>query len=335
MKELSEYSPSIAPTGSTAYGTLKNETAPEEGDGTAVVAEHIQDLQYALYAILQLAGQSPNGTLESTSNKQLLSAMGQILSMKYNVGTTYAKGMLAWEIAADVFKCYVSKTNANLANAFSSSTDWQLFYSVGINGVVTFNDIFYDNSGTSLSASTVQAAITEVSSVALPVGTILEYAGSTAPTGYLMADGSAVSRTTYANLFAVHGVTFGIGDGVTTFNLPSKKGRKGVGYDATQTEFNTLGKIGGAKTVTLTAAQSGSPLHGHPTRISKTAQGTTGSDGNGGCILENSDDANYVAYTGTPDATAGHQIGGNTPQNATESHGILDPYITLNYIIKY
>lgn len=57
-------------------------------------------------------------------------------------------------------------------------------------------------------------------SASIPTGTILPYAGSTAPSGYLLCDGSAVSRTTYAALFAVIGTTYGEGDGNSTFNLP-------------------------------------------------------------------------------------------------------------------
>lgn len=53
-----------------------------------------------------------------------------------------------------------------------------------------------------------------------PAGIISTYAGSTAPTGWLICDGSAVSRTTYANLFSVIGTTYGSGDGETTFNIP-------------------------------------------------------------------------------------------------------------------
>jgi microcystin-dependent protein len=53
-----------------------------------------------------------------------------------------------------------------------------------------------------------------------PVGAIVPYGGDTAPTGYLLCDGSAVSRTTYADLFAVIGTKYGSGDGSTTFNLP-------------------------------------------------------------------------------------------------------------------
>ena len=55
----------------------------------------------------------------------------------------------------------------------------------------------------------------------LPTGMIMAFAGSTAPTGFLLCDGSAVSRTTYADLYAVIGDTYGAGDGSTTFNVPN------------------------------------------------------------------------------------------------------------------
>lgn len=56
---------------------------------------------------------------------------------------------------------------------------------------------------------------------AVPTGSFLPYGGSTAPTGWLLNNGGAISRTTYANLFAVIGTTYGAGDGSTTFNLPN------------------------------------------------------------------------------------------------------------------
>ena len=56
-----------------------------------------------------------------------------------------------------------------------------------------------------------------------PVGSISLFAGKTAPTGWLICDGSAVSRTTYANLFSVIGTTSGSGNGSTTFNNPVNK----------------------------------------------------------------------------------------------------------------
>lgn len=57
--------------------------------------------------------------------------------------------------------------------------------------------------------------------ISMPTGTVLPFAGSTTPNEYLLCDGSAVSRSTYANLFKVIGTTYGAGDGYSTFNLPN------------------------------------------------------------------------------------------------------------------
>lgn len=65
----------------------------------------------------------------------------------------------------------------------------------------------------------------------VPSGAVFWFAASTAPTGYLKANGAAVSRTTYAALFAVVGTTFGSGDGSTTFNLPNLLGEFIRGWD--------------------------------------------------------------------------------------------------------
>ena len=60
-------------------------------------------------------------------------------------------------------------------------------------------------------------------------GMIFAYAGASAPTGFLLCDGSAVSRTTYAGLFSLIGTTYGAGDGSTTFNVPDLRGRFAIG----------------------------------------------------------------------------------------------------------
>ncbi len=64
----------------------------------------------------------------------------------------------------------------------------------------------------------------------LPVGFVAMYGTATPPTGWLLCDGAAVARTTYANLFAVIGTSYGAGDGSTTFNLPSFQQRFPIGY---------------------------------------------------------------------------------------------------------
>lgn len=71
-----------------------------------------------------------------------------------------------------------------------------------------------------------------------PVGTILMYGSDAAPSGYLKCDGTAVSRTTFANLFSVIGTTFGKGDGSTTFNLPNFNGRMPISYCYEQMNVN-------------------------------------------------------------------------------------------------
>lgn len=96
---------------------------------------------------------------------------------------------------------------------------------------------------------------------ATPVGSTVNGYWTTAPSGYLLEDGSAVSRETYAALFAVIGITFGAGDGSTTFNLPDSRGKVSVAKNTADTEFNTIGETGGEKAHLLVAAELPSHLH--------------------------------------------------------------------------
>jgi microcystin-dependent protein len=91
-----------------------------------------------------------------------------------------------------------------------------------------------------------------------PIGVMHPYAGAAAPTGWLVCDGSTVSRTTYAQLFAVCGTTYGSGDGSTTFGLPNTVDRIPVGSGV---KF-IRGEVGGSETFTLTTAQLPSHTHG-------------------------------------------------------------------------
>lgn len=91
---------------------------------------------------------------------------------------------------------------------------------------VSASEITYDNTESGMTATNVQDAITELSTApkggpGVPVGSVFWLATQTAPEGYLICDGSAVSRTEYADLFAAIGTTFGTGDGSTTFALPN------------------------------------------------------------------------------------------------------------------
>jgi len=151
----------------------------------------------------------------------------------------------------------------------------------------------------------------------LPKGMISPFAGSSAPTGWLLCNGSAVSRTTYSALFAVIGTTYGAGDTTTTFNLPDLLGRVPMGAGAgTDLTARTLGAELGVESVTLTAAQSGSPSHDHGVTSvgggAHTASGSISTDGHGHSLI--------MDFSGT--ASHDHAISGaSNPLPAMESDG--------------
>lgn len=99
--------------------------------------------------------------------------------------------------------------------------------------------------------------------VSVPTGTMLDFGGTAAPTGYLLCDGANVSRTTYAALFTAIGTTWGVGDGSTTFGMPDMRRRASVGSGGTGTATlgNAVGNTGGAETHALTTGEM--PAHTH------------------------------------------------------------------------
>ena len=88
-----------------------------------------------------------------------------------------------------------------------------------------------------------------VGSSGMPIGSIICYGAASAPSGWLLCDGSVVSRTTYAGLFAVVGTVFGAGDGSTTFQLPDLRGRSPLGHEASSD--HDIGETGGSASVDL------------------------------------------------------------------------------------
>ena len=108
----------------------------------------------------------------------------------------------------------------NLVNYVTTNTTQTISGDKSFTGTVTaVTQTAGDNSTKVATTAYVENAVSARSGV--PTGSILPYGGSSAPTGFLLCDGSAVSRTTYADLYAVIGDTYGSGDGSTTFNLPN------------------------------------------------------------------------------------------------------------------
>ena len=147
----------------------------------------------------------------------------------------------------------------------------------------------------------------------VPIGMVLPIGTITVPSGYLPCDGAAVSRTTYAGLFAVIGTTFGIGDGVTTFNVPEIRGEfirgldQGRGIDAARA-------IGSAQT---------DAMQGH-THTINVHTGFTGAGGEG------TDPGPWA--NGTPAISNPVSDGTNgTPRTAAETR---PRNVALPYLIK-
>lgn len=164
----------------------------------------------------------------------------------------------------------------------------------------------------------------------VPIGSMLLWGAPTAPSGYLLCDGSAINRISYALLFAVLGTTWGSGDGTTTFNVPNTSGKVVRGVNVTY----ALTSTGGADTVTLAANQL--PNHGHtitdPTHFHSAVglgTGYTAADGGNGNRASVAPTA--AASTGITIADSLLLAGVQVSQVATS---LVNAYVGINYIIK-
>ena len=134
MKTMSSYDNAQDATSDLPFGAFSNESAAGLNDGTEIVAEQLQDLYYSLYQVLQLANQSPNGSLENgNQQKQFLSALSNVTALLYNSTTTYNKDAVTLYISSNEINVYRSLKNANTA-AFSDTTAWKLLYKVNSSG---------------------------------------------------------------------------------------------------------------------------------------------------------------------------------------------------------
>lgn len=179
-------------------------------------------------------------------------------------------------------------------------------------------------------------ALVDFVNAAAPVGKIMAFAGSTAPSGYLLCNGAAVSRSTYADLFGKIGTTYGAGNGTTTFNLPDLRGRFPLGMDnmggisanrVTATEADNLGQGAGLETHTLTTSEMPSHRHGLGFyHVASTANANLGSSNTWAGTASVASTLNLGAIVN------GEHI---TNTGGGGAHNNVPPYLTLNYVIKF
>ena len=198
-----------------------------------------------------------------------------------------------------------------------------------------------------------------------PIGVIRLFAGSTAPNGWLICNGDAVSRSAYSDLFKIIGTTYGVGNSNSTFTLPDMRGRCpiGVGTGASLTA-RTLGSNVGAETATLSEANMASHTHTASVGTESVTHTHTGTSGG-----QSADHTHYFSHTtgtsgsyGLMDSATASSSGqpstggisadhthstttGNESANHTHSvtnsntgsgtaFGIMSPSIVVNFIIK-
>jgi len=270
-------------------------------------------------------------------------------------------------------------TGVALANGFT-----QLMYCDGTNVVLASIPVNATNGNASVTGTlavasnatvggdlAVTGTITQGGGSIFPAGIIWEYGGSSAPTGWLFCDGSAVSRTTYAALFAVLGTAYGSGDGSTTFNVPDKRGKFGIGVNGTYTRGSTGGATsvttstagshnhtGLAGATTLTTSQIPSHTHSGTTDSAGShTHGTSGPGGDGGGISPSANYGNTNNYiftgggtnqyatssagvhthsftTGAAGGGASHDHSISTDGSHTHTVATVPPYLASNFIIK-
>ena len=159
------------------------------------------------------------------------------------------------------------------------------------------------------------------SNAGIPTGTVTAFAGSTAPTGYVLCDGSEYSETTESALFAVISTTYNTGgETANHFRVPDLRGRVVAGLDSANNVLNettsidgtALGEFGGDDVHTLTIAQM--PAHDH-----------------GGANSQVSDPAGTNLTIGT---TGSFDFVSLPSEGGGQAHNNVQPTIILNYIIK-
>ena len=180
-----------------------------------------------------------------------------------------------------------------------------------------------------------------------PIGCVIPFAGPAAPAGWLICDGSAVFRTTYSSLFSLIGVTYGIGNGTTTFNLPDMRGRVPLGPDESTNRVPgaVLGGTGGVHEQTLTVAQL--PSHIHSFRIGGEGDyaenqpwvvPTTNYPGKDGLIFaagEYDGDRQVLTFRDGVIGSTQPMTGPVLPEGDGAAHNNVQPYLCLKFIIKY
>lgn len=167
----------------------------------------------------------------------------------------------------------------------------------------------------------------------VPTGAILPFGGAAAPVGYLLCDGTAVSRTGYADLFSLLSTTYGAGNGTTTFNVPDLRGRFPLGAGAgSGLTARTRGTAAGDEEHTLTEAELATHNHDVGAHVHDLKSFTYNVPANDTPALPMINQTGGSAGTITTEGASGATNTADTGSGTAFS--LMNPFLVVQFIIK-
>ena len=269
----------------------------------------------------------------STSGSQSIQIIGSS-----GLGVTIPNGITA----------YVYCDGTNFYNAISGSVgNFAVNGNLSVTGNETVTGTLGVTGATSLTTGSISGVMTAPTAAAgtnttqiattafvlangVPTGGLVMWPTGTAPSGFLLCTGTAVSRTTYASLFAIVGTTFGVGDGSTTFNLPNYTNRMPYG--------TTVGATGGtadAVVVSHNHSFTGSALgsHDHTMLFHQTSKSNNATPYMLSSPINGENLQGDLTLTSSS-SSAGTPSGSISTEGVSGTNANLPPYLGINFIIK-
>ena len=188
---------------------------------------------YAIGDLLYASGTAALSKLAAVATGNVLLSGGAATAPTWGkVGlTTHVSGTLGVGNGGTGVAILTGVAYGNGVGAFTAATAAQLVAAIGTTPVANATNATNATTAQNGGVTSVNGQTGDVSIQGVPPGAVMHFAMTSPPTGWLAADGTAVSRSTYASLFSAIGTTFGVGNGTTTFNLPDLRGEFIRGYD--------------------------------------------------------------------------------------------------------
>lgn len=325
----------LAKVGGTVY--------PTSGDVVSLTVRESPDASGEIFQVVSADGSTPRFSVHHDTTTQVYGALTVDEGITSSTNTGIARNLRLLSGSTYSGSVLESKRGDSITANLTAVGDLTLAGDITVGGTITAGSLsgFIHNHENDAEGGRV-----------IPAGCLMPWAGNgVAPDGWLICNGQTVLRTSYPDLFTAIGTAFGAGDGSTTFQIPNLSGRVPVGLDASQSEFNAIGKTGGSKSTV--AAHTHANPHSHT--------GTTGvmsanSAHAHSYILGYRDDLNFTGVTGQNPAADGPGAFSNGTATASSStehthtfttsavsgdtastglgSGNLPPFLTLQYLIK-